>query len=117
MVTVSLHGIALHAPIGMYPGEKERGNDIEIDVDLHFPTSLTQLTFVDYSTIHTLATSLATVPTNTLEELIQSIRSALIKAYPHATSTKVCIRKLNPPLAGSVRYAEVCWEETTSNKS
>jgi hypothetical protein len=53
MLTVSLHGIKLYAPYGLYPEENILGNDFEIDVDIFLPTFNDRpLPFVDYTLIH-----------------------------------------------------------------
>ncbi len=37
MLTVSLHGIKVHAPHGLYEQEHVLGNNFEVDVDIWLP--------------------------------------------------------------------------------
>ena len=41
MLTVSLYGITINAPIGLYPEEHILGTTFETDVDIWLPAALT----------------------------------------------------------------------------
>jgi dihydroneopterin aldolase len=111
MLTISLHGIRLHANIGLYPEEKIKGNDFETDVDVWVNTEEgTPFPFYDYALIHDIVAAAFKQQAELLEQLVQTIHSNLKKQFPEATKIKVTVRKLQPPLASDVRYSQVSYE-------
>jgi len=111
MLTISLHGIQLHAKVGLYPEEKIKGNDFEIDVDVWANTEEGKpFPFYDYAHIHDIVVAVFKKEAELLEQLVQDIHSQLKMAFPEAEKIKVSVRKLRPPLAADVRYSQVCFE-------
>jgi dihydroneopterin aldolase len=111
MLTVSLHGIRLHALHGLYPQEQIVGNVFEIDVDIFISASGDkQLPFVDYSMIHKVTDEAFKQPGQLLETFALYIHTSLKEKVPEAEKIKVTIRKMHPPLPGDIRYAQVCYE-------
>lgn len=111
MLTVSVHGIALHAYVGLYPEEKITGNDFEIDVDVHVDTADIQaLPFLDYSLINEWVHEAFSRPGELLEQFVKDIHTTVKKRFPEASSVKVLIRKLNPPMKGTIKYVQVMFE-------
>jgi len=111
MLTVSLHGIKIFAPHGLYEQEHVLGNEFEIDVDIFLPANnSSQWPFVDYSLIQSIVTNAFQQPGQLLEKFVHSIHSALKLNVPEAEKIKVAVRKLHPPLNGEVQYAQVCYE-------
>lgn len=111
MLTVSLHGIKLHAPIGLYPEEQVLGNDFEIDVDIFLATHNDRpLPFVDYTLIQSIVDNTFKQSGQLLEAFAQHIHTTIKLNVPAAEKIKVAIRKMNPPLPGEVGYAQVVYE-------
>jgi dihydroneopterin aldolase len=111
MLTVSIHGIQLHAYVGLYPEEKVTGNNFEIDVDVLVRTEEADaFPFIDYSVIHQIVSEIFRQPGDLLESYVKEIHTSLREAFPEAEKIKVAVRKLQPPLGGDVRYAQVCYE-------
>lgn len=111
MLTISLHGIKLHAKVGLYAEEKIKGNDFEIDVDVFVPAGNTSsFPFVDYTVIHAEVKSAFEEEGELLETFVRSIHARLKSKFFEAEKIRVAIRKLNPPLGGDVRYSQVCYE-------
>ncbi|HTM65689.1 MAG TPA: dihydroneopterin aldolase [Flavipsychrobacter sp.] len=111
MLTVSLHGIKLHAPIGLYPEEKIHGNDFEVDVDVFADTSHTDaFPFIDYAVVYELLVEAFQKEGELLETFVKYIHTAVKAKFPEAAKVRVTIRKLAPPLGGEVRYSQVCYE-------
>ena len=111
MLTVSLHGIKLRAPIGLYPEERILGNDFETDVDIWLSVQPAQpWPFVDYTIIQAMVTQIFQQPAHLLETVVQSIHTTLRQQIPDAEKIRVAVRKLNPPMPGEVAYAQVCYE-------
>jgi dihydroneopterin aldolase len=111
MLTVSLHGIKLHAPHGLHPEEAILGNEFEIDVDIYLPTSNSKpWPFVDYALIHGIVSNVFNQSGQLLETFVQHIHSAIKLNVPDADKIKVTVRKMHPPLQGDVKYAQVEYE-------
>jgi dihydroneopterin aldolase len=110
MLTVSLHKIKIHAPIGLYAEEKVTGNTFEIDVDLFLPDKQ-PWPFADYSLIHGIVAGIFQPPGELIETFVQHIYDALAKEFTIAEKIKVTIRKLNPPMSGEVGYSQVSYEK------
>lgn len=111
MLTVSLHGIRIQAPHGLYPQEQILNNDFEIDVDIQVPVSNSEpWPYVDYTLIHGIVARVFEQPGQLLETFAQTIHSALKMNIPEAGKIKVAIRKMHPPLQGDVHYAQIQYE-------
>ena len=111
MLSVSLHGIRLHAKIGLYPEEKIKGNDFEIDVDVYVNTSNPEaFPFIDYSIVHRIVTDVFAQPGELLETFVKNIHATIKEKFMEADKVRVAVRKLQPPLGGDVRYSQVCYE-------
>lgn len=110
MLTVSLHGIKLHALIGLYPEEKIHGNNFEIDADLWLPDAQ-PWPYADYTEIHSIVAATFAIPGDLLETYVYAVHSKLAERFPIAERIKVTVRKLNPPLPGKVAYSQVCYDK------
>ena len=112
MLTVSLHGIRIVAPIGLYPEEKINPNTFEVDVDVLVPVPEGQgWPFVDYAIINDIAAAAFTPDIEILEALVQTIHRGVKVQFPEAGKVKVCVRKLHPILPNNAAYSQVCWEQ------
>lgn len=110
MLTVSLHGIHIHAPHGLYPQEHILGNEFEIDVDVFANVHSDEWPFIDYTQIHEAVVEIFNQPGHLLETFVKNIHAALKMKFPEAQKVRVAVRKLRPPMAGDVRYSQVCYE-------
>lgn len=111
MLTISVHGIQLHAKIGLYPEEKINGNNFEIDVDVEVNTTdVNSLPFIDYAVVNTIVLEVFAMPGELLETFVKTIHQEVKNKFPEAQRVKVAIRKLHPPMKGKVNYAQVCFE-------
>ena len=110
MLSVSLHGIVIKAPIGLYPEEKITGNTFETDVDISLPDGQ-PWPFVDYASVHTIVTEVFACPHELLETVVFDIHSRIKQQFPIAVTVRVAVRKLTPPLPGRVAHSQVCYEK------
>lgn len=112
MLTVSLNTIKIRGPHGLYPEEAIHGNDFEIDIVLQIPVGIKdEWAWVDYSRVNEIVREVMlgeTVPL--LETLVRDIYTRIKDEWPHLAKVQVCVRKLNPPMPGTVNYAQVCFE-------
>lgn len=112
MLSVSLHGIKIVAPIGMYAEEKVHPNTFEVDVDVWVRTEEgKEWPFIDYAIINDIVSAVFTPDKEMLEELVQQIHTSVQQEFAYAEKVRVCVRKLHPPLSNSVNYSQVCWEK------
>jgi 7,8-dihydroneopterin aldolase/epimerase/oxygenase len=109
MLTVSVHGIKIHAPIGLYPDEKVIGNNFETDVDIWLPDTR-PWPFADYTLVQKIVAAAFEEKVELLEELVWNIHSSIKEQVPVAEKIKVTVRKLKPPMPGDVAYSQVCYE-------
>ena len=110
MLTVSLHGIKLIAPHGLYPQEHILGNTFEVDVDMQLPDAL-PWPFADYTLIQQTVAEVFNKPGQLLETFVLNIHTALSEKMAAAEKIKVAVRKLHPPMPGEVAYAQVSYEK------
>lgn len=111
MLTVSLHGISIQAKRGLYAEEQKLYNSFEVDVDIHVPANSTQeLAYIDYTIIRATVAKAFNRPHKLLENFIGDIHTMLKEQFNEAERIKVVIRKLQPPMEGEVKYAQVSYE-------
>lgn len=111
MLTISLRGIRLHAPVGVYSEEHVLGNKLEVDVDVfvearhdgHWP-------FVDYTRLNKIVRDCFKTRYNTLEAYVQALHEQLRDEVPVAQKIRIGLKKYHPPMAGEVDYAQVVFE-------
>ncbi len=109
MLTVSLHGIKIYAPHGLYQEEHILGNAFVTDVDLWLSDVL-PWPFADYTLIRKIVADTFQVPGQLLETFVLNIHTTLQEQFPAAMKIRVCVKKLNPPMPGETAYAQVCYE-------
>ncbi len=110
MLTVSLHGIKIQAPHGLYPEEHILGNTFEIDVDVSLPDAQ-PWPFADYTLIQQTVAHVFNQPGQLLETFVENIHASLKEKFPVAEKIKVAVRKLHPPMPGETAFAQVCYEK------
>ena len=110
MLTVSLHGIKLHALVGLYPEEQIFGNDFEIDVDVWLPDAQPWF-FADYTLIHNVVTEVFSQKEGLIETCVQKVYSSVKDLFPIAEKIRVTVKKLHPPMPGDVAFSMVCYEK------
>ncbi|WP_276132673.1 dihydroneopterin aldolase [Polluticoccus soli] len=111
MLTVSLHGIRISAPYGLYAEEPVLGNDFEVDLDVFFAVADNeQWPFADYTKLNEIARNCFTQQGQLLEVLVKDIHSSIKSSFPNTAKIKVAVRKLHPPMPGDVQYSQVCYE-------
>ena len=109
MLTVSLHGIKIHAPHGLYPEEHILGNRFEVDVDVWLPGAQ-PWHFADYTLIRKTVADVFGQPGQLLETFVANIHAALKEQIPASEKIRVTVRKMNPPMHGEVDYSQVLYE-------
>ena len=109
MLTVSLHGIKIIAPHGLYPQEHILGNVFEVDVDVWLPGEQ-PWPFADYTIINSTVNRIFQMEGQLLETFVYKIHTALSEIFTWNKKIRVCVKKHNPPMPGNVAYSMVCYE-------
>jgi 7,8-dihydroneopterin aldolase/epimerase/oxygenase len=110
MLTVSLHGIKINAPHGLYPAEHILGNTFETDVAIFLPDTQ-PWPFADYTVVQQTVAQVFNEPGQLLETFVLNIHAALKERFPVAEKIRVAVRKLHPPMPGEAAFAQVCYEK------
>jgi dihydroneopterin aldolase len=111
MLTVSLYGIRISAPYGLYTEEPVLGNEFEADLDVSFAVAATEhWPFADYTRLNEIVRQRFQQQGQLLEALVKDIHNEVKTAFPEAAKIKVVVRKMHPPMTGDVRYSQVCFE-------
>lgn len=113
MDTITLKSLYFHAKHGYHEIERIEGNKFEVDIifELHLkaPGETDDLSqTIDYSIVYNTVERIMHGPSvKLLETLAGKIGDKLFYDFPQASSLKVSIRKLNPPLGGLCAYSEI----------
>jgi len=118
MIKVSIHGAEFFAYHGFYPEEQLLGNKFVLDIDVEFDTDADlkadEITdTVNYEQLYTIAETEMRHTRKLLEAVAQSIAYRIQANHPQVNNIRVELKKLNPPLRGSVAYSSVT---VTNNK-
>lgn len=112
MFIISLHGIRLYGPLGLYAEEAILQNVIEVDVDVwvHAAKDAEASLVVDYTIVQEIVNAMFEKRPKLLETFVAETHRAIVGRFPGVGRVRVAARKLNPPMPGSVRYAQVVFE-------
>lgn len=102
-----ISGIRIHAPIGWYAEEQEKGNDFLIDISYSAPFAAAadsdELTdSVDYARICQTVEDVFQKKCRLIEQIARDLVTNLEKNFPRISHIKVKVTKLNPPVSQSV---------------
>lgn len=114
-MTISLTHIILRANHGVFPNERERGNNFRVSVQVSLPDvpaiTTDQLPdTINYQVIYDTVVHEMAIPSNLLEHVAGRIANAILRVIPCAQHVVVTIEKQNPPLGGTVEWAGVTIE-------
>ena len=116
---IRLNEMSFYGFHGVSAAEKETGRvfqvDCELEVDLAEAGHSDQLRdTIDYSEVHSIIKeTVEGTAFSLLEALAQTLADKLLDSFP-AYRVTLRVRKMNPPIAGQVKYIEV---EITRNQS
>ena len=111
LLTISLNNVRVRAYHGLYPEERQKGNDFVVNMQVSYvPESGTILSLddtIDYAALFEIINSTMQQPVDLLETLVQTIAHKTYKQYPRIKEINVSIEKLNPPIDKFSGTAEV----------
>ena len=102
LLTISLNNVRFRAYHGVYPEERQKGNDFVVNMHVSYlPKSGTIVSLddtIDYGALFTIMNSIMQQPVDLLETLVQGIAQAVHQNFPQMKEVVVSVEKLNPPI-------------------
>ena len=101
-MTISLNNVRFRAYHGLYPEERQKGNDFVVNMTVSYRpqngtiSSLSET--IDYASLFEIVNDAMQQPVDLLETLVQTIAHKVHQQYQHVVSIHVSIEKLNPPI-------------------
>lgn len=102
-----ISGIRIHAPVGWYEEERDKGNDFLIDISYSAPYSVAAASddlsdAVDYARICRTVEEVFRKKCRLIEQIAHELVYTLESNFPHISHIKVRVTKLNPSVGLSV---------------
>jgi dihydroneopterin aldolase len=102
LFTISLNNVRFRAYHGLYPEERQKGNDFVVNMQVSYqPKSGTIVSLddtIDYGALFNIMNSIMQQPVDLLETVVQEIAQAVHHQFSHVTEVSVSVEKLNPPI-------------------
>jgi len=116
MMKVALNGIRLFADHGFYEEEAILGNEFIVDVVVSTVMknegSDELADTLDYGQIYAIVKEEMAIRSDLLEHVLFRIKSNIISSFPYQVrGLYLSIKKMNPPLGGSVENSQISIEE------
>ena len=101
-LTISLHNVRFRAYHGLYPEERQKGNDFVVNMQVSYLPAQAVITAledtIDYASLFDIINSSMQKPVDLLETLVQEIAKAVHEKFSHVKMVTVSVEKLNPPI-------------------
>jgi dihydroneopterin aldolase len=102
LLTISLNNVRFRAYHGLYPEERQKGNDFVVNMQVSYvPTAGTIASLedtIDYGVLFELMNTIMQQPVDLLETLVQGIAHAVHHKFSQVKQIVVSVEKLNPPI-------------------
>ncbi|HEX2846762.1 MAG TPA: dihydroneopterin aldolase [Chitinophagaceae bacterium] len=114
LITISLHNVRFRAYHGLYPEERQKGNDFVVNMQVGYEpgqeTILSLENTIDYAALFEIINQTMQQPVDLLETLVQTIAHEVHDKFPVVKKISVSVEKLNPPIdkfsgSAEVKYA------------
>jgi len=101
-MTISLNNVRFRAYHGLYPEERQKGNDFVVNMEVVYEPAegviMTLGNTIDYASLFEVINRTMQQPVDLLETLVQTIAYAAHHQFPAIKSATVSVEKLNPPI-------------------
>ena len=102
LLTVFLSNLRFRAYHGLYPEERQKGNDFVVNMEVSYIPKSGMITSledtIDYASLFNIINTNMQQPVDLLETLVQGIAHEIHKVFPHVKKITVSVEKLNPPI-------------------
>ena len=114
LLTISLNNVRFRAYHGLYPEERQKGNDFVVNMQVSYlPKSGSIASLddtIDYGTLFNIMNSIMQQPVDLLETLVQEIAHAVHQKFSQVKEITVSVEKLNPPIDKFIGSAAVSYK-------
>jgi dihydroneopterin aldolase len=102
LLTISLNNVRFRAYHGLYPEERQKGNDFVVNMQVRYiPKTGTILSLedtIDYASLFDIINTTMQKPVDLLETLVQEMAHVVHQNFPQVKEINVSVEKLNPPI-------------------
>ena len=102
LLTISLNNVRFRAYHGLYPEERQKGNDFVVNMQVaYIPPAGTILSLedtIDYAALFEIINMTMQQPVDLLETLVQKMANAVHQKFSQVKEVTVSVEKLNPPI-------------------
>ena len=119
LLTISLNNVRFRAYHGVYPEERQKGNDFVVNMQVSYipkaGTIVSLTDTIDYSSLFEIVNKIMQQPVDLLETLVQQIAQTAHKKFSEINEVTVSVEKLNPPIDRFTGSAKVIYTEKFQN--
>jgi dihydroneopterin aldolase len=116
LLTISLNNVRFRAYHGLYPEERQKGNDFVVNMQVSYlPKTGTILSLedtIDYAALFEIINTTMQKPVDLLETLVQTIAHSVHREFRQVKEVTVSVEKLNPPIDKFSGSATVSYHKT-----
>ena|SRR5688572_8019984 len=120
LITISLNNVRFRAYHGVYPEERQKGNDFVVNMQVSYvPRTGTIVSLndtIDYSTLFEIINTIMQQPVDLLESLVEQMAQGVHEKFTEVSEVTVSVEKLNPPIDKFTGSAKVSYTEKFDNK-
>jgi len=119
LLTISLNNVRFRAYHGVYPEERQKGNDFVVNLQVSYVPNTGTITSlsdtIDYSSLFDIINTIMQQPVELLESLVKQMAQAVHKRFSEISEVTVSVEKLNPPIDRFSGSAKVTYAEKFQN--
>ena len=102
LLSISLNNVRFRAYHGVYPDERQKGNDFVVNMEVCYITGHKTIISlddtIDYAVLFDIINTTMQKPVDLLETLAQTIAINVHLHFPQVKKVTVEVEKLNPPI-------------------
>ncbi len=102
LLTISLNNVRFRAYHGVYPDERQKGNDFVVNMQVCYITGSKAIISledtIDYAVLFEIINTTMQQPVDLLETLAQTMANNVHVQFPQVKKVTVEVEKLNPPI-------------------
>jgi dihydroneopterin aldolase len=99
---ISLNNVRFRAYHGLYPEERQKGNDFVVNMQVAYVPGAGTITAledtIDYAALFDVINFQMQKPVDLLETLVQQIAQEVHQKFPRVKEIAVSVEKINPPI-------------------
>lgn len=116
LLTISLHNVRFRAYHGLYPEERQKGNDFVVNLEVSYQPQTEKIESlhetIDYASLFEIINTTMQKPVDLLETLVQEIAQGVHLKFNSIMEVIVSVEKLNPPIDRFTGSAAVSYKKS-----